>query len=1410
MRISFTLTKFCLLLAIVFFSQAALAQFTAGNLALLRADGNAANNTTASIIQINTSTANQAAITTTSISGTGANAIRVSGSATSTGYMALSADKSLLCFTGHNNTTTATNANTLNPRAVVTLNAGATVNLATTYTGTSGNQTRCATTIDNTNFFIVDQGGINTNNSTTSSPTGNYRAVKTFGGIQYVGSAATTGAQVSTLSAITGGTVTGIPGLATNTAFTDFYLISSGSNGSSFDILYTTTPTSATAGVIAKYSLVTGSWVANGTYTTSFGGFGLAAQKAGAGANLFTTTGLGATAANQVIRMTDVAGYNATINITTANNVILHTAATGTTYKGIEFVPEVSALPTVALSASTTTASEAGQTVVTLTATTSTVVAASQTVNVAVSGTGITAADYTLSNTTITIPAGSSSGTVTFTIQDDNMVEGTETANVAINTPSAGINLGSPTSVNIAISDNDVATAQVNLSVSANAGTEEGMTSITVTATASAAVAGSQTVSLAVTGTGITATDFACPITITILNGNTTGSVTFKIRNDAELEGTETATLTISNPSMGILLGSTISQDVAITDFTCQPLIRKSTSTSANGAEISAFDAQSGRVYTIAGSAIEFYTINSAGIISTPSNVPFGFTAPVGATAIPNSVAAKNGIVAVGYAIVTTGSLAQQNGIVAFYTASTGAFLNSVTVGFLPDMILFNNNGTKLFTANEGEPNSYGQMNSFDPEGSVSIVDLSNGVALATVATAGFAGFNSQLASLKASGVRIYGPLATVAQDLEPEYISLSANENTAYITLQENNAVAVLDVATATITNILPLGLKDHNIPGNGLDASDQDPLINGGINIANWPVKGMYQPDAIASYTVGGVNYFITANEGDSRAYLGYSEELRVGVAGYVLDATVFPNAATLKNVTNLGRLQLTNATGDTDGDGDFDEIHALGARSFTIWNSAFTPIFDSGDQLEQITAAQNPTTFNSDGTSATFNSRSDNKGPEPEGVAIGTINGNSYAFIGSERTGDILVYNVTNPAAPTFIQYVDNPADLALEGILFVPANESPTGRPLLITSAEVSRTVTVYEFNLITNTLASNFTSVTTLQDSLTNYGNCTSLVATIKKVPNVANSIDGQVNTKVWIDATQNTNYVKRHYEINPTTNASTAEGIITLYFTQQNFDDFNAINTVLLPTNPADAAGIANLLVQKIEGTSSDNSGTPNSYAGIATNINPADNNIIWNALQSRWEVTFTTIGFSGFWIKTQAASLPVSWLNVQASLINPTKANIKWQVQEQDIQRYVVQKSADGISFKDIANTLSKGNGNNDYLLFDNAVNDGKNFYRIKQVSTNRGIGYSYIVQLNVDVKNTIAIYPTPAEQQVYVQVPLQLVGTTATLYNQIGVRLTTITFTSTINTLPLKAYAAGVYYLRFADKQIKQIIKK
>ncbi|MCH6259418.1 choice-of-anchor I family protein, partial [Puniceicoccaceae bacterium K14] len=248
-------------------------------------------------------------------------------------------------------------------------------------------------------------------------------------------------------------------------------------------------------------------------------------------------------------------------------------------------------------------------------------------------------------------------------------------------------------------------------------------------------------------------------------------------------------------------------------------------------------------------------------------------------------------------------------------------------------------------------------------------------------------------------------------------------------------------------------LGIITFDDEGNQLDPSNED----GGVNIGNWPVHGLFMPDAIATYQVDGFDYIVTANEGDGRDYDGFSDEDRV--ADLTLDPEAFPDAATLQLEENLGRLKTPNTEGDIDSDGDVDRIFSYGARSFTIFDTFGNLVFDSGDDFEKTIAAEYPEYFNSSNDETGLDDRSDDKGPEPEAVALGTIDGRTYAFIGIERFGGVFVYDITVPSESFYVTSFNNrdfeadpeseeAGDLGPEGMVFIPASESPNRKPLLV--------------------------------------------------------------------------------------------------------------------------------------------------------------------------------------------------------------------------------------------------------------------------------------------------------------------------------------------------------------------------
>ena len=250
------------------------------------------------------------------------------------------------------------------------------------------------------------------------------------------------------------------------------------------------------------------------------------------------------------------------------------------------------------------------------------------------------------------------------------------------------------------------------------------------------------------------------------------------------------------------------------------------------------------------------------------------------------------------------------------------------------------------------------------------------------------------------------------------------------------------------------------------GFDASDRDD----DIKIWQRPTLGMFQPDAITTYQNDGNNYVLTANEGDGRDYDGYSEEERF--RDVEVDLKDFPNANYIQQQEVMGRLKMTSSQGDLDGDGLYDEIYSFGARSFSIWDAFGNLVWDSGDQFEKVLQFYHPETFNfNNDDNDSRKSRSDDKGPEPEAIAVTEYGGRQYALIGLERVGGIMVYDITNPYEPYFVNYLNNRnfdvdaesanvGDLGVEDIKVIAANDNPTGYPLVVTANEVSGTVSIF--------------------------------------------------------------------------------------------------------------------------------------------------------------------------------------------------------------------------------------------------------------------------------------------------------------------------------------------------------------
>lgn len=404
---------------------------------------------------------------------------------------------------------------------------------------------------------------------------------------------------------------------------------------------------------------------------------------------------------------------------------------------------------------------------------------------------------------------------------------------------------------------------------------------------------------------------------------------------------------------------------------------------------------------------------------------------PVGG--LVNSLDVENGVLAAAVESVNK----QAPGKVALYNTSDYSLIKTIEVGALPDMITYSPDGKFILTANEGEP-SADYTN--DPEGTVSLISVKENYAVTTIR---FDAFAAQQASLVAKGLRIFGPGSSFTQDLEPEYITVSSDNRTAWVTLQENNAIARIDLQAKAVTSIMPLGFKSYNTDGNGVNLSDKD---NKDIALSRQQVFGIYQPDAIGYYTVDGQHLLFTANEGDAREYNAFKEAKRV--KDLLLDGAAFPDA-TVKTDARLGRLNITTTLGDTDKDGDFDALYSFGARSFSVWNGTTgVQVYDSGNELDQRTIAAG--VYDDD--------RSDDKSVEPEGLTIGNVGKEPIVFVGLERADAVGVYNISNPYAPRFLTLLKT-GD-APEGVLFIDAKDSPTKKSLLVVSSEGDGVIKIY--------------------------------------------------------------------------------------------------------------------------------------------------------------------------------------------------------------------------------------------------------------------------------------------------------------------------------------------------------------
>lgn len=482
-----------------------------------------------------------------------------------------------------------------------------------------------------------------------------------------------------------------------------------------------------------------------------------------------------------------------------------------------------------------------------------------------------------------------------------------------------------------------------------------------------------------------------------------------------------------------------------------------------------------------------------------------------------NSVDVANGLLAV----AIEGAIKTDAGWVAFYNSADLSFIKAIKVGSLPDMLTFTNNGHQLVVAVEGEPSD--KNYAIDPVGEIAIIDIDwqNSILKTDLTRLNFSDFNhgaSRFSELPPQLV-LNGYQSTVAQDLEPEYVAINESATKAYISLQENNAIAIVDLKNKRIEKIVSLGFKDHLKAGNEFDGNNKDKKVD----IKNEPALGLYQPDSIAVVTINNTDFLLTANEGDDRSdwltnlsqsdceagNFYYNLEDKVCADDIKLNDALNSKVYNPQNIQSRLNLELfekkgkyqdavqqvkfshsiSKKFGDINNDGKLDRMMTFGGRSFSIWDiNKGLLIFDSGSDFEQITAQKYGKQFNQSHNKLKNEDRSDNKGPEPEALTTAKIAGKTYAFIGLERIGGIMVYDISTPENAHFVQYLNNrnmrinpkdnkdsngdgikeytvdAGDLGPEGFKFINAEDSPTDDPILIAGNEVSGTTSFYRIEL----------------------------------------------------------------------------------------------------------------------------------------------------------------------------------------------------------------------------------------------------------------------------------------------------------------------------------------------------------
>lgn len=487
----------------------------------------------------------------------------------------------------------------------------------------------------------------------------------------------------------------------------------------------------------------------------------------------------------------------------------------------------------------------------------------------------------------------------------------------------------------------------------------------------------------------------------------------------------------------------------------------------AQGAEIFQYDPRTQKVYSTASGSVPGVEVIDFRDPREPQRIQIVDLSEAFATAKLDSVASV-AIDPTGRGLGAAALIPEDSNVnpgrIGLFNMRTGAVLGFVEVGYHPDSVAFAPDGQTILVANEGEFSAKGPS----APGSISVIDVHDLTVLEPIKglTAETYGFTEEnLASgVDLSGLRSNQPGAAPETFLEPEYV-IGVGQK-AFVSIQESNAIGVFDTEAKQWVAVHDLLLRTHDI-----DTSDRDSEAKLFETKPEARLFHIPMPDMIAAYEVEGRSYILTANEGDARPDgLDVARVHDLGKKGrpplnrqYKRKLSELYGPHTFKNA-NLGRLEVSIVDGLNEK-GEIINLHTFGSRSFSILDADSGEIvFDSGSDFERLSARFGGQNYNANQEPGDFDSRSDAKGPEPEAVTVGTIDGRNFAFIAMERSGFVFIYDVTNPQAAYCVGMIDTLGDdghdLAPEFLQFVPASDNATGLDLILIGFEKSQTISTY--------------------------------------------------------------------------------------------------------------------------------------------------------------------------------------------------------------------------------------------------------------------------------------------------------------------------------------------------------------